>query len=457
MSTGVLVRAPTRSPLLPPHAVLATYAVLLLALPVNAVFAGFAGSLTPARLVAAGCLLWWLVARVGGQFGLHVAPNPVRRTLLVVPAVLVASHMLALLGGVPLDRLGDADRFIALLVLATGAALLCCDGLGGLRGVQVVAGGIVLGATVSSLAAVVRLVTGFDPRGLAALPGLRLDPFGYGGQIREGVTRGLGMANHPIELAAVCAVALPLALHLVRHGGRRPLWWVCVALLVIGPWASVSRTGLLGLLVVGAALLPRVGLVRWALGGLVVVLGLVVARLSQLTLLEALQGTVARFGADHSIAARLSDYGYVFDRLLARPIAGQGLGTYLAPPQPFLDNTYLLTTVESGLPGLLALLALLLVPAVVLVQVWRRGRARAPVGSTWAPERAALIDCSWAVAASLAVCAAAGLTFDGLRFSQFQCLLLLIIGLAGVVGRLDREPRASRAATGVLPGVRVRR
>jgi O-antigen ligase len=302
----------------------------------------------------------------------------------------------------------------------------------------------------------VRFVTGFDPRTLAALPGLRLDSFGYGGDIRGGVARGLGMANHPIELAAVCAVALPLALHLVRHGERRPLWWGCVALLVTGPWVSVSRTGLLGLLVVGAALLPRIGLKRWALGCLAVGLGLAVAGLSQFKLLKALNGTVAQSGADYSITSRLTDYNFVFDRLLARPLAGQGMGTYLAPPQPFLDNTYLLTTVESGLPGLLALLALVLVPAVVSARVWR-GRARPPIGISRAPDRLALVDISWAVATSLVVCAAAGLTFDGLRFSQFQSLLLLIIGLAGVVGRLDRELRASQAGTGVLPGVEVRR
>ncbi|MGH4009576.1 MAG: O-antigen ligase family protein [Pseudonocardiaceae bacterium] len=447
MSTAALVRAQDRSPRLrlPAHAVLAAYALLLLALPVNAVVAGLAGSLTPARLIAAGCLMWWLIARVGGQFGLNVTPDAVRRTLLVVPAVLAATHLLALLGGVPADRLGEADRFIALLALSTGAALLCGDGLRGLRDLRVVAGAIVLGATVSSLTAVVRLITGFDPRALTASPGLRLDPFGYGGQIREGVTRGLGMTNHPIELAAVCAVALPLAVHLARYSSRRWLWWVCAALLVTGPWVSVSRTGLLGLLLVGVALLPRVGLVRWALGGLAVGLGLVVA-LSQLKLLDALRGTVAQSGADDSIASRLSDYAFVFDRLIARPLSGQGLGTYLAPPQPILDNTYLLTAVESGLPGLLALLALLLVPAVVAGRVWR-GR-RQPVGVTWARERMALIDSGWAVATSLAVCAAACLTFDGLRFSQFQSLTVLLVGLAGVVGRLDRELRAASAGTG---------
>lgn len=455
MSTGVLEGKRTRGPGLrvPAHAVLATYAVLLLALPVNAVFAGFSGSLTPARLIAAGCLLWWLVARAGGQLGLHMRPDPVRRTLLVVPAVLVATHMLALLAGVPVDRLGVADRFITLLALATGGALLCCDGLGSLRGVQLVFGAIVLGATVSSLTAVVRYVSGFDLRGLTAVPGLRLDPLDYANQVRGGVTRGLGMANHPIELAAVCAVALPLALHLLRYCGRWPLWWACVVLLVIGPWVSVSRTGLLGLLVVGIALLPRVGVVRWAAGGLIVGLGVVIAGLSNLTLLKALQGSVASSGADDSIVHRLGDYSFVFNLLLERPLSGQGLGTYLAPPQPNLDNIYLLTTVESGLPGLLALSALLLVPAVVAARVCRGG-VRPPTGLLPSRERLALVDSGWAVVTSLAVCVAAGLTFDSMRFSQFQSLALLLVGLAGVVARVDREMRASSAGNGALHDAR---
>lgn len=412
--------APARR--LPPHRVLVA-AVLLFALPQNLVIAGVGGSLTPGRLLGALCLLWWLVARFGGGLGLRPAPNPVRATLFGALLVFAAANVLALFLGVPDDRLGAADRNTLLFAVCTGLALLACDGLDRPGMLRAVFGAVVLGATASAFTAGVQFATKIDLRSYLSFPGLSAQGLGTVDLARGGLERALGFANHPIELAAVCAAAVPLALHLIRHGRHPPLWWACAAVLSGGIVVSISRTGLLGLALILLLSLPRIGGLRWGTGVLLLGVTVSLAATAVPRLYEVLANTILGARTDNSLTGRLDDYGYVADKLAAAPLSGQGFGTYTAPPQPYLDNQYLLTAVESGLPGVLALAALLVLPAFLAWRTFRRP------GSIPAELR----DAAWAVATGLLVCTVCFATFDALSFPQFQALTFLMIGLAGAV------------------------
>lgn len=420
LSVAAPPAAPART--LPPYRVLVA-AALLFALPQNLVISGVGGSLTPGRLLGALCLLWWLVARFGGGLGLRVTRNPVRATLFGAVLVLAAANAVALFLGVPDERLGSADRNVLLFAVCAGVALLACDGLDRPATLRAVFGAIVLGGTASAFAAGVQFALRIDLRSYLAFPGLTAQGLGTVDLARGGLERALGFANHPIELAAVCAVAVPLALHLIRHGRRPLLWWACVAVLCGGIVVSISRTGLLGLALVLLLSLPRIGGMRWSAAVLLLGSGVGLAALAVPRLAEVLANTILGARTDNSLTGRLDDYGYVADHLAAAPLSGQGFGTYTAPPQPYLDNQYLLTAVESGLPGVLALLALLLVPAWL---AWRIHRRAGSIPTE-------LRDAAWAVASGLLVVAVSFATFDALSFPQFQALTFLLIGLAGAV------------------------
>ncbi|MCP3801111.1 hypothetical protein NLX83_17765 [Allokutzneria sp. A3M-2-11 16] len=413
---------------IPAHYLLVAVA-LLLALPQTNVIAGVGGSLTPGRLAAAVCLIWWVVARVAGGMGMRTGLNPVRATLLIGSLVLLGAHALALGLGAPDEILGGADRAWMLYALCVGAALLACDGLSGLGAMRALLGAMVLAASASAFAACAHFTAKIDLRPLTLLPGMEAQGLATMDLGRGGLERALGFANHPIELAALCACAVPLALYLTRFARYRVLWWTCVIVLIAGIVVSISRTGLVGLAMIAVLLLPRMGIVRWLLGGTVVAvfgsLGLVAAP----KVFTVLSQTVAGSTNDYSVWSRLADYEYVGERLAERPFSGQGFGTYLAPPQPFLDNQYLLTAVESGVPGLLVLVALLVVPAVSMRAAWIR------VGRNGDPE---LRDAAWALGCALAVAIMCFATFDALAFPQFQGMTFLLIGCAGAVAAWER-------------------
>ena len=93
---------------------------------------------------------------------------------------------------------------------------------------------------------------------LSVIPGLEYIPSAGGGTIdRAGSIRAYASAEHPIALGALLVLLLPLSFYLAR-GQRR--WAVASVLLGVGVLASVSRTPIVMLLVVGATYffyLPR--------------------------------------------------------------------------------------------------------------------------------------------------------------------------------------------------------
>ena len=85
------------------------------------------------------------------------------------------------------------------------------------------------------------------------LPFLSQDP-SFGGALgRGGATRAYGPAEHPIALGAALVMLVPLAIYVVRTPSAR--WWFATAALVVGVLATVSRTGVVMLLVVGLVFL----------------------------------------------------------------------------------------------------------------------------------------------------------------------------------------------------------
>ncbi|GGM59846.1 hypothetical protein GCM10012275_33700 [Longimycelium tulufanense] len=432
--TAVATLAPAHRPRFAPHTALVVFGACL-ALPQDLAVAGLDSPITPARVVAVGCLLWWGVARLVGGLGLRRGSNPVRAATLLMIWVLLVTHAIALASGVVDLKITQSDSRLAAFVVYVGLALLAADGLDRLNAVRAVMGALVIAATLSAFAAVLQYAVSFDLRGLLVFPGLELRDLTPVITERGGLKRSLGFANHPIELAAVSTACVPLALHLAKFASWRMFWLCCAAVLVAGPVVSVSRTGLLGLVLVMLALLPRWGSARWSL--MVTTLGGIGVFAMTLTgkLADVWSQVVLDANKDTSVLHRTSVWDYVAEQVTARPLSGQGFGTYTQPAQPYLDNQYLFTAVESGIPGLLAMMVFLAVPLWWAHRVWRIGAHSETIARR---ERLALSDAGWAIGTALLVCAVSFGTFDALSFPQMRGFIFTLIGVTGALVVLTR-------------------
>lgn len=251
-------------------------------------------------------------------------------------------------------------------------------------------------------------------------------------------------AQHPIALGAAFVMLLPLATYLGRHAPRARLWWwASAAVLFLGAVATVSRTSIVMLVVVGIMFLrlrPVETKRLWP-----IVLPILIA--SHLALPGALGSLKRSFLPEGGLVAeqagaagtrgsgRVADLGPSLSEWAKQPVLGQGLGTRIVDKErqnaAILDNQWLGTLLETGLVGGLGWLALF-------------------IGSVRRLSRAAREDSTprgWlltALAASITAFAIGMLTYDAFSFIQVTFLLFLLLGFAVV---LLRQGESSEPAT----------
>jgi O-antigen ligase len=253
--------------------------------------------------------------------------------------------------------------------------------------------------------------------------------------VRSSFHRPAGTARHPIELGAALAMVLPIALHFAfsAEGSDRVWRWVCVGLLGLAIPMSLSRTAILGVIVVTIVLLPtwppvrqRAALViggAWATTMWLAIPGLV----------GTLRNLFTNAGTDPSVTDRTARYARIGGLLAHHVVFGRGLGTFIPSRYFILDNQYIGTTLETGLVGLAALL---------LVMVVSYGSARGARRLMCDPvER----DLAQSLAASAAVALVVFFTFDALSFPMVPGLMFLLLGCNGALWRLTRESRSAAA------------
>jgi polysaccharide biosynthesis protein PslJ len=324
---------------------------------------------------------------------------------------------------------------------------------------------LTLGGAVVAGFAVIESRTGYNVFNhlSGVVPLLRFDDpareFGLSGDYlsRSGRLRVFASAQHPIALAAALVMLMPLAVYLARTSARR--WWIAAALLGLGAMATVSRTGILMLVVVcfvflwlksvetkrmWPALLPLLLIVYFALPN---TLGsLYAAFFPQGGLLAEQQAVVEQnpLGAD----GRIADIGPSLQEFIHQPLLGQGFGSRVTfrltaeegGSQQFariLDNQWLGTLLEMGLAGAVALLWLL---ARMIRQLAARAKADTSAESWLAA----------ALAASIYAFAVGMLTFDAFSFVQVTLLFFVLLGLGAAMlagRRPEPAPEPARLAT----------
>jgi hypothetical protein len=242
--------------------------------------------------------------------------------------------------------------------------------------------------------------------------------------------RAYASAQHPIALGAALVMLIPPAVYLVRRSGRR-VWWLPAGLLAVGALATISRTSVVMLLVVGGVFLwlrPQQTRRFWPLLVPVVLAVHVVLPGTLGTLKEAFfpaGGLIAEQSANSGTRGqgRIADLGPSLREFSETPLVGQGFATRVVdrqhprPSEQILDDQWLGILLETGIVGFAGWVLLLLRP------IRRLGRGAKEDDS----------DRGWlfvALAASLATYAVGMLTFDAFAFIQANFLLFILLGLA---------------------------
>jgi polysaccharide biosynthesis protein PslJ len=300
---------------------------------------------------------------------------------------------------------------------------------------EAVLAALVLGGAVLAMLAIVEHRTGWSPFvGLDAyLPFVQAT--GEESELlRDGQARTFGSAEHPIALGALLAMLAPVAAALAVQR-RKPIWVACLGLLVIGSFATVSRTPVLMLF--GWALLLLV--LRWnemkrfiplALASVAlinfVMPGTLGSLRSSLHPAAAIEQQRVDPGSQTS-AGRIADLGPSLEEFREKPLLGYGAGTRIVIGERanarLLDNQWLGTLLDVGLIGIAGLAWLLI-----------RFVGRLSVASLLAGADGALLA---ALAAAVFSYIVGMFTFDALAFTQVTLVLfvLLAIGSSLVLAR----------------------
>jgi O-antigen ligase len=175
-----------------------------------------------------------------------------------------------------------------------------------------------------------------------------------------------GPTRHALSLDSLLGMAAPFALAFAafsKSTRKRLLWGLLACIIVSGALVTQRRSGVvvpaLAILAI-FAMRPRkfLSLVPWALAAAVVALvisGGEISAISQLT----------GGGDKASTEGRTADYEAVVPDLLSHPAIGRGYGTHNSIQHDtyrIFDNGYLDLVYEVGLLGLLAWLAMVLLP-----------------------------------------------------------------------------------------------
>ena len=236
------------------------------------------------------------------------------------------------------------------------------------------------------------------------------------------------------------AICLPIAVHRARFAppGKRLRRWLQVALIGTALPMTVSRTGVIALIVASLVVLPT-----WPkrdrriayLAGLVALAGLYATIPGLLGEFRSLFGQV---GSDTSSTSRTGAFSSAVPFIQQHPWLGRGFGTFLPATYFFTDDQYLLSLIEIGFIGLLALLGL-------FITAWMCARNARRLSTD--PEIRQLAQI---LAASVAVPTVAFATFDAFSFAMAASLTFLIIGCVGAFWRLATSQAA--ATPGSFPG-----
>lgn len=407
---------------------LTIYVILLVAVPSRLVLAPLGAAGTPAQVFGMAGLAWWLLHRV-----LHrdrdATARPLRTALLLLVLCILASFVKACMRPIDAAEMSAAQMGLLSLSSWAGVLLVAHDGITSrdrlvrlLRRFSVAAGCL-------GLLGLLQFVSGRAYVDLIQIPGLVANIPLNGVGSRDGLYRPAGTALSPIEFGVFLTIALPVALYFaLEHpvGGRLRRWLPVVMIGAAVP-LSISRSAIIGTIIVLACLLPSWPVARRYGAGVAVGITLMAVFVLVPGMLGSILKLFTGIGDDESAASRTDSYPLAWEFITRDPFFGRGFLTFL-PKYRILDNQYLGLLIDVGVVGLAAVLGLFGVAIVVAVRERRRDGSDRALPVT-------LVAAVAAGAASLAF-------FDAFSFPIVTGSVFLLIGMIGAVGRTRVPPSA---------------
>lgn len=306
---------------------------------------------------------------------------------------------------------------------------------------------IVSGVAVVAFFSIVEQRTGFNvfDHVRTVLPFLQFD--GRGFEVRYGLIRATGSADHPIALGVLFAMVFPLGLAFAIS--RSLAWWVPTTLMLIGILASGSRTPFMALVTAGVVLLwlrprdfrpllplviPMLIIIKFAAPGSI-------ATLKESFFPSSGPGLIAsqyELAGDPTLSSGRANFKPRLKEGMRRPLLGQGLGTRQTGRDnplrnaPVLDNQWLGTFLDIGLLGIAGWVWL------IVRSVRGLGRIARTRGSPVGLLAAGLV-------ASITGFAVAMFTYDSLAFVQETFVLWVLMALGASLIAVHPVTEASSA------------
>ncbi len=414
---------------------LTAYVFLLTIIPSSLVVGSFGAAGAPAALFAVILLCWYVLARQHPGITQDRGPQPVRVAAIFFGCAIAAAYVAANRTTMPVLQQNGADRGLIVLSGWLGVLLLAADGIDRADRLEALLRRVVMCVTAMAALGIIEFFTGVDATKYVSIPGLTLHTQFTDLMNRGGLVRAIATAAQPLEFAAVLAMSLPLAIHQARFAPPplRTRRWLRAALIAGALPMTVSRSAIFGLAVIGIVLFPTWPKRERRRAYVVLLASFVIVWLAKPSMLRSFGALFGHIGTDTSIASRTGAYSAAAPFIAEHPWFGHGFQTFFPQTYFFVDNEYLISLIETGVVGLLALLAL-------FVTGWFTARS-ARLAAADAQSR----DLAQCLAASVAAAGVCFGTFDALSFSIAPGLCFLLLGCVGAAWRLARaRQRADR-------------
>jgi O-antigen ligase len=275
--------------------------------------------------------------------------------------------------------------------------------------------------------------------------------------LRAGGSRAYASSQHPIALAVLFCLIIPIAIYLMKFSPwprydftRKLVYTAAIGAMLIGMLSAVSRTGIVTLGVMFLFVLifrPKLAGLLFVIGlPILVVVGLVLPQLFESMVLSLfdVQGVIASQLTSPGMAGqgRLADLPDAFREFAASPLGGTGLGSRIvvgdSANAQILDNQWLGTMLETGVLGVIGLIALFVWPIFVMMRFSLRSNA---------PESRRFL--TFAIATSTVGYTTAMFFYDAFAFMQTLLMLSMLYAVAAWAMTEGRSTWQSATALGV--------